>query len=106
MFPNLQNVLLANFHRCKRPSKHDSENDHDNDKTDGAGGDSRFAEDTFQPAARDFINSLDLYNKFKDLDQVVFRSAEAELAIRFRREKGPGTRRNREGWHEELRRLY
>ncbi|GAA5954789.1 hypothetical protein JCM8115_005529 [Rhodotorula mucilaginosa] len=98
VFPNLHNLLLANFHRCKRPQKHDEESS-DSDV-------SRFAEDTFQPAARDFINSLDLYHSFKGLEQVVFRSAEAELGVRFRRERGPGTRKNSEGWHEELRRLY
>lgn len=105
VFPNLNNLLLANFHRCKRPTKHDEESGESAD-SDDPGTDSRFAEETFQPAARDFIHSLALYDSFKGLEQVVFRSAEAELGVRFRRERGPGTRKNIEGWHEELRRLY
>lgn len=102
VFPNLHNLLLANFHRCKRPKKHDEESGDSN----ADGDDSRFAEETFQPAAREFVNSLELYDSFKHLDQIVFRSAAAELGVRFRRERGPDTRKNREGWHEELRRLY
>ncbi|GAA5991757.1 hypothetical protein JCM10908_001125 [Rhodotorula pacifica] len=107
VFPSLQNLLLANFHRCKRPTKHaEEEKEEESESAKNDGEVSRFAQDTFQPAAREFINSLDLYKSFKDLHQVVFRSAEAELGVRFRREQGPGTHENEEGWHEELRRLY
>lgn len=63
----------------------------------------RFAEDVFQPAARDFVNALGLLEQYDKLEQVIFRSVEAELVIRFRR---GGAEEDGGKWHEELRRLY
>ncbi|GAA5981088.1 hypothetical protein JCM11641_001449 [Rhodosporidiobolus odoratus] len=103
IFPNLQDLTLVNFLRCENPREHTKGgegNDGLEDPTD------RFAEEHFQPAARDFIRELGLYDRFQHLKQVVFRSVEAELAVRFRRTHGehdPGTD---DGWIEELRRLY
>lgn len=99
IFPNLKHLLLSNFHRCKRPHEHDDRRP-DSDEVHP------FAEKTFQPAAREYVEALDLYSDFKHLQQIVFRSAEAELGVRFRRQSGPGTEQDAQGWHEELLRLY
>ncbi|GJN92374.1 hypothetical protein Rhopal_005404-T1 [Rhodotorula paludigena] len=102
-FPNIVNLSLSNFHRCKPPREHESDNQGDMGASKQEDEVDRFAEDTFQPAARDFVRALGLYEDFDKLQQVVFRSVEAELAVRFRRfadEEGE------DGWHEELRRLY
>ncbi|GAA5889265.1 hypothetical protein JCM6882_000690 [Rhodosporidiobolus microsporus] len=124
VFPNIRHLTLANFLRCEKPREHSRGQggarggDDDGDETE------TFAEEHFQPAARDFIRELGLYDRFQKLEQVVFRSVEAELAVRFRRtqegETGADTRRSVEGdgegegenepgeggWVEELRRLY
>ncbi|GEM10463.1 hypothetical protein Rt10032_c11g4480 [Rhodotorula toruloides] len=115
-FPNVRNLTLVNFHRCKKPDeveknrkerqaqrdKEKEEND-EMDEDDREDPIERLAEDVFQPAARDFVNALGLLEQFDKLEQVIFRSVEAELVVRFRRteeEEDSGK------WHEELRRLY
>ncbi|GAA5823746.1 hypothetical protein JCM11251_003278 [Rhodosporidiobolus azoricus] len=110
IFPNMKHLTLANFLRCERPQEHSQH------KGGGSGTDDdpdTFAEEHFQPAARDFVRELGLYDRFPHMEQIVFRSVEAELAVRFRRMKhGESNREDGEGgdaehgWVEELRRLY
>ncbi|GAA6020633.1 hypothetical protein JCM11491_001128 [Sporobolomyces phaffii] len=92
LFPNLRRLTLGNFHHCGRKSSTSSF-------------DSDFAENKFQPAARDFISRLGVEARYNKLEQVVFRNAEAGLCVRFKRparEEGTDV----ENWSEELRRLY
>ncbi|GAA6029073.1 hypothetical protein JCM8097_001580 [Rhodosporidiobolus ruineniae] len=99
VFPNLKSLTLANFLRCKRPDEHGA--------SDSAKEGDKFAEERFVPAARDFIRELGLYDRFQGLRQIVFRSVEAELAVRFRRTHDDEHHgENEDGWIEELRRLY
>ncbi|CDR44986.1 RHTO0S10e03928g1_1 [Rhodotorula toruloides] len=120
-FPNIKHLTLANFHRCKKPEEVEQnrkerqkerdekqqekeENDEmDEDEEEEEDPIERFAEDIFQPAARDFVNALGLLEQYDKLEQVIFRSVEAELVIRFRR---GGEEEDDDRWHEELRRLY
>ncbi|GAA5897703.1 uncharacterized protein JCM6883_006790 [Sporobolomyces salmoneus] len=92
LFPNLRRLTLGNFHRC-------------GNKASTSSFDSDFAENEFQPAARDFISRLGIETRYTKLQQIIFRNAEAGLAVRFKRpssEEGAAV----EDWNEELRRLY
>ncbi|BGP42285.1 hypothetical protein JCM10450v2_006378 [Rhodotorula kratochvilovae] len=99
-FPNLKNLALANFHRAKQPTHESGDNEGEPVRKDSDEYD-RFATETFQPAAREFVGGLRLFERFAQLEQVVFRSVDAALAVRFRRDDEA-----ERGWHEELRRLY
>ena len=92
LFPNLRRLTLGNFHRCGNEDPTSSFN-------------SDFAENTFQPAARDFISRLGVEARYNKLEQIVFRNAEAGLCVRFKR---PRTEEGKQvaNWSEELRRLY
>ncbi|GAA6049261.1 hypothetical protein JCM3770_005910 [Rhodotorula araucariae] len=98
-FPRVKNLALANFHRAKPPTQERGESGEapakDSDEYD------RFANETFLPAARAFVRALRVFERFTQLEQVVFRNAAAALAVRFRRDED-----EEHGWHEELRRLY
>ncbi|GAA6060830.1 hypothetical protein JCM10212_005248 [Sporobolomyces blumeae] len=72
LFPNLRRLTLGNFHRCGR-------------KTSSSSFDSDFAEHVFQPAAREFVSRLGVENRYDELEQVVFRNAEAGLCVKFKR---------------------
>ncbi|GAA5945517.1 hypothetical protein JCM10213_004187 [Rhodosporidiobolus nylandii] len=102
-FPNMRQLVLANFLRCEKPMEHSRGGDGDSGRDDPT---DRFAEEHFQPAARDFVRELGLWDRFPQLEQIVFRSVEAELAVRFRRTKGGNDDGGEHGWAEELRRLY
>lgn len=110
LFPHVVNLSLANIHRAAQPAPSTDDDDGDDHETQhplavDSDAYDRFASETFRPAARAFVDRLRLFERFPRLGQVVFRSAEARLAVRFRREEaeeqGEGPR-----WHEELRRLY
>ncbi|GAA5857136.1 hypothetical protein JCM9279_006021 [Rhodotorula babjevae] len=113
LFPNVVNLSLANVHRAAEPAPSSEHGEHDEQQhplpVDSDAYD-RFASETFRPAARAFIDQLRLFERFPKLGQVVFRSAEARLAVRFRREEAGDEERDEQEngprWHEELRRLY
>ncbi|GAA5947708.1 hypothetical protein JCM3775_000718 [Rhodotorula graminis] len=111
LFPNVVNLSLANIHRATQPTPSTDDDEHDGQHPLPLDSDAyeAFARDTFLPAARAFVDQLRLFERFTELGQVVFRSAEARLAVRFRREEaGPAGegQGERPRWHEELRRLY
>lgn len=113
LFPNVVNLSLANVHRAAEPAPStDDDNEHDEKQQQqhplpvDSGAYDRFASETFQPAARAFVDRLRLFERFPELGQVVFRSAEARLAVRFRRDEAGEEREVGPRWHEELRRLY
>ncbi|GAA6013555.1 hypothetical protein JCM10207_004773 [Rhodosporidiobolus poonsookiae] len=105
--PNVKHLTLSNFLRCKKPSAH---SDRRSDAgVDGAPDEATdcFAEKQFQPAARDFVRELGLYDRFQNLEQIVFRDVDAELSVRFRRmQENRDEHEEESGWVEELRRLY
>ncbi|GAA5883793.1 hypothetical protein JCM16303_002376 [Sporobolomyces ruberrimus] len=92
LFPNIRRLTLGNFHRCGKPSSTSSF-------------DTDFAENVFQPAARDFISRLGVETRYNKLEQIVFRNAEAGLCVRFKRPPRVDGKEI-ENWSEELRRLY
>lgn len=88
----MRRLTLGNFHRCGNDSSNSSF-------------DTDFAENKFQPAARDFVSRLGVEARYDSLQQIVFRNAEAGLCVRFKR-AGKDEGKDWAEWTEELRRLY